>query len=77
VCRKYHVVVEALPVDLVPLRGKISGVYYITKLPPNFGSLLYSTYYGTPGDESFFAFGIDPVGHAYIAGWPKGSRLTR
>ena len=44
---------------------------FITKLPPNFGSLLYSTYYGTPGDESFFAFGIDPVGHAYIAGWPN------
>lgn len=44
---------------------------FITKLSPNLGSLIYSTYFGTPGDDVPPAFAIDQVGHAYVAGWPS------
>ncbi|HSS99439.1 MAG TPA: SBBP repeat-containing protein [Terriglobales bacterium] len=46
---------------------------FLTKLPPDFSQLLYSTYFRLPGDDSPPHLAIDPVGHAYVAGVPPAA----
>ena len=46
---------------------------FLAKLSPDFSKLIYSTYFRLPGDDSPPHLAIDPVGHAYIAGFPPAS----
>ena len=44
---------------------------FVTKLPPNFSRLTFSTLLGGNGDESTPYMAIDGVGHTYLTGSPR------
>ncbi|MFQ5469171.1 MAG: SBBP repeat-containing protein [Gammaproteobacteria bacterium] len=46
---------------------------FITKLSPNGGSLIYSTFYGGSGDEEAADIAVDNAGDAYITGYTSSS----
>ena len=57
--------------NLVPTKTNCpnSGSAFLTKLSPNGGSLVYSTFFGPgPGPETAVAVAVDSRGQAYIAG---------
>jgi hypothetical protein len=51
--------------------GPCSDVF-LTKMPPDFGSLQYSTLFGVAGEDAPPNLAIDAVGHAYLAGSAAG-----
>jgi hypothetical protein len=53
--------------DTADCQGACSDLF-VTKLPPSFGSLTYSTFFGLTGEDSPAKLAIDTVGHVYLTG---------
>jgi large repetitive protein len=53
--------------DTADCQGTCSDLF-VTKLPPNFGSLTYSTFFGLTGEDDPARLAVDTVGHAYLTG---------
>jgi hypothetical protein len=53
-----------------PYQGSLRGTSdaYVTKLTPDGGALVYSTYLGGDGDESANGLAVDAAGAAYVTG---------
>ncbi|MEJ7610820.1 MAG: SBBP repeat-containing protein [Ferruginibacter sp.] len=64
---------------LAAVQGTFGGVQdgVIMKLNPDLSGLLFSTYFGGPGDEACFVAAINPMnGNLYVGGATSSSALT-
>lgn len=63
------------PVTLEAFRGTntYTADVFVTKLSPDGGSLIYSTYLGGSDNDYAYDIAVDKNGHAYITGWTRSN----
>jgi uncharacterized protein (TIGR03437 family) len=56
-----------------PLFGTASAAAFVAKLSPDGTKLLYSTYFGSPGNTAATSVAVDSAGNAYFTGFTTGN----